>query len=366
MKLKISLIIFQFTLLICTKRLFSQNNYQNWTSFTYYYGFVIPHHPYLHRLVRHHAQTFEFQWGYHTSGKKYWHHRFRFPLYSFSILYTYLGPNQDLGNAITLSPNMYLPLQKNNRLNHYMRLSYGIGYISKRFDRIENFKNLAIGSHLNVFVQLSYLIQINVSKNQKLLTGIGFYHYSNGSFKTPNLGINLPNIKIEYQFHFKKRNDSYSSPLNLHEKDSTFHYEVYAGFFLKETYPLFGPKYGVITAGLHIIQPVSFKSSFGIGLDCMYDLSNIAFVEKKKGQKATFTDILRSGFAGDYILSAGPWQFFFSTGLYWHNQYFKNQFLYTRTGLGYKPSSCWILRFLVKSHFFVADYFELSLVKILK
>lgn len=334
-----------------------------WIGITGYYGFIIPHHSYLQKLITSHVMTGEIQWGKSVSGEKYWHRKYAYPQFSFSMVYSATGRNQAIGDAFAVCPNIYLPLHRSRQWTHHFRFSYGIGYLTKHFNRTENYKNLAIGSHWNVFVQLSWLMQWNISSSQKLLTGLGFYHYSNGSIRTPNLGINLPNIKLEYQFHYPVKYKTNASASLLPDSSRLLQYEFYVGGSVKETYPLFGPQYGVFTAGFHLLRRISYKSHIGGGVDLIEDYSLLPALKKKYQRSVSPPEALRAGIALDYEIKAGPWLGFFSTGTYWLDSYKKNGFLYTRTGIGYAGIPHFKIRFLVKTHFFVADYFELCIAR---
>lgn len=71
----------------------------------------------------------------------------------------------------------------------YFKLCCGAGYISKVFDRIENNKNTAIGSHINVFINFTYGFRWKLHRNFSIDGGLSFMHFSNASFMAPKFGI---------------------------------------------------------------------------------------------------------------------------------------------------------------------------------
>ncbi|NQV03738.1 MAG: hypothetical protein HQ542_13900, partial [Bacteroidia bacterium] len=120
-----------------------------------HYGFLYAHHLEL-ELFNAHFPAFEISVQQQTYGKREWERAFAYPLIGVTCWYSSLGNSPDLGHAIALMPFINFPLYRHNDFFIGFRFAIGAGYLTKRFDRIENYKNTAIGTHLNAAVNLMF------------------------------------------------------------------------------------------------------------------------------------------------------------------------------------------------------------------
>ncbi len=149
-------------------------------------GFIIPHHDDLYHLYQ---NTLSVQYQYLRnvleSNSKL----------GISAYAADLG-SATLGWGASLGLNLEQVLYKASKVHAYWGFIMGIGYISNPYDVVNNSRNRAIGTHGNAFGQL-YL-----GGSQKLYNGITldlnlrFSHFSNGAWKAPNLGINMPTVSL--------------------------------------------------------------------------------------------------------------------------------------------------------------------------
>ena len=111
------------------------------------------------------------------------------------------------------------------------RLGNGISYITKKYDPFENKKNIAIGSHINGFVnlQFSWIKQFN---RVYFGGGIDFSHISNAKLKTPNQGLNTLTGFLTAGFNMEPRK-VYDQPkfeadsIEVVRKFSKWHFHFY-------------------------------------------------------------------------------------------------------------------------------------------
>ncbi|NJO91703.1 MAG: hypothetical protein HC831_24115 [Chloroflexia bacterium] len=68
----------------------------------YHYGFLMPHSDYMSYFVQKHVQSFQFQLGLRTDGKKDWHYSYNFPILGLGYVYSGLGNNNVYGNMHAL------------------------------------------------------------------------------------------------------------------------------------------------------------------------------------------------------------------------------------------------------------------------
>ncbi len=151
-----------------------------------------------------HFPMFEISLQRATYGHNQWEAVYRYPLIGVSYLYTDLGNSSALGAAHAVFPFINFPLNSNldNSLN--LKLGLGLAYLTNKFDPTENFQNFAIGSHLNAAVSIYFDFRKKINRRSNLILSAGLTHFSNGSMKTPNFGLNILSLSAGYSFFLKK------------------------------------------------------------------------------------------------------------------------------------------------------------------
>ncbi|NOX45813.1 MAG: hypothetical protein GXO89_02420, partial [Chlorobi bacterium] len=101
--------------------------------------------------------------------------------------------NADVGypNALYFFLTIPIKFEENKKFTLSYSGAYGISYNFNAFDSINNPTNVFLGSERNIYVHLE--LDMNYKFNEKWAAygAVGFKHFSNGSFKQPNFGINL-------------------------------------------------------------------------------------------------------------------------------------------------------------------------------
>lgn len=77
----------------------------------------------------------------------------------------------------------------------------GLSYLTKRNEEF-NRKNNAIGSHWNSILALRFVLRYRTKNNLDINLGPQFFHYSNGSAKAPNAGINTASLLFGIKYLF--------------------------------------------------------------------------------------------------------------------------------------------------------------------
>ncbi len=105
-----------------------------------------------------------------------------------------LGNNEVYGHVHAAYFSMLFPLLT-NKYPVQLKLGMGPGYVTKKHDPENNHLNRAVGSHLNVYGQISLTGGIPIIEERLLLRiGMSFNHVSNGLVVAPNQGINTLTI----------------------------------------------------------------------------------------------------------------------------------------------------------------------------
>lgn len=129
------------------------------------------------------------------TGSHNWHQAFNYPEVIFSLLFADFG-NPYLGKSISALANIQMDAIKTEAYSVYLRMGAGAAFITERFDSITNPQNEIIGSHINDVNKIGLGINVNFLPNWRFNGGISLTHFSNGSVKKPNRGINLRNIEL--------------------------------------------------------------------------------------------------------------------------------------------------------------------------
>lgn len=184
----------------------------------YFYGNIIEHAPQLKPIIQSHPTGFIFSWSKQKVGDTQFNHAYNFPDIGFTASYQDFK-TEILGEVYSLYTHYNFYLTNRNAKNK-VKLTTGIGlaYSTSPFDKVTNSKNWALGSHINaaIMVKAAYARDYLLG-NLGLNAGIGLIHYSNGSFNTPNLGINTLNVHIGANYNL---DEELIAPEKVVEKDT--------------------------------------------------------------------------------------------------------------------------------------------------
>ncbi|MCX6282026.1 MAG: acyloxyacyl hydrolase [Bacteroidetes bacterium] len=326
-----------------------------------HYGFLYAQHLEL-ELFNSHFPAFEFSIEQLTYGRQRWERAYNYPILGMTFFYSPLGNNPILGSSFALMPFINFPLYKTKVFTFGFRFALGLGYLTKTFDRISNYKDIAIGSHLNAAINLMIEARYRLSEYFTLTAGLSLQHFSNGSLKTPNYGLNAPLVNIGLAFRPVRDNkdigDRYIAPTEPFSTivRNSIEFNIGAALGYKNMTSELGANYLVYHLFENTFVQVSRKSKFGMGLDLSYDASQKKILEMN-GQTATSTiDIMRPGVNAAYELILGKLGFIMNLGIYLSGKEKSNGPLYEKLCFQYDFSRNFFAHVLLKVHFGRADY----------
>ncbi len=335
------------------------------------YGFLWSHRYNMGHLVKQNLTTFEVDVWKTADGTRSWHRAFHFPGSGIALHYIPLGNPDQLGSAIGLYPYINFPLGKYKRnFKLHMRYGWGIGWLTKSFDPLENHKNIAIGSHLNTCFSLRLNGMWTTGNSSCLELGLGLTHFSNGAARLPNLGINLPMVNVGYHFVVHNKNSPFYPEYRPYQGAAIdtllaagkWHFSALAVFGANDIDPPGGSRFGVANVLTYFMRQTSRKHRFGGGVDVMYsqaihhkivydslDVDAGAFVALQPGVKFCYELVLgRVSLPGEF-------------GVYIYSKYTENGPIYNRFGIRYLAGEHVVLNFTLKTHFAKAEYWEAGL-----
>ncbi len=170
----------------------------------YFHGNLVKHNPDVAHLVKGHPSGIILSWNKETTGENEWEERLNYPDFGVSFIYQDFK-NDVLGEDYGLYGhyNFYFGDRTRDKNDFLLRLGVGLAYNTNPYDKVENSKNTAFGSHITASIYAMANYKRKITKNISAQTGLTFIHYSNGNTKAPNNGVNLLglNVGLNYELN---------------------------------------------------------------------------------------------------------------------------------------------------------------------
>lgn len=326
----------------------------------YHYGFIIPHHHKLIHLTDQHLSCFEISLIASATGRNNWDQLYHYPDKGLSILFSDLGGEASLGKMICVYPWLSYPMLHGRKLGFNFRFGLGLGYISRPFNRLENYKNIAIGSHLNAMAQVLFELKWRPVKRFSCAAGIGITHLSNGAFKTPNLGLNIPTVSAGITWKIDK-----TEPLIVKRElpgySRRWEVDMVVWGGVSELWGAGGDKYPAYGLMTTFNKPVSAKRKLSAGFDIYYD-NALREVLRRNGVTAKLPlESMRAGIHAGHVLTFSKLSFIIQLGAYVYQKEKSDGWIYDRMLLQYLVKDHLIVNVALKTHFAKADLIEWGL-----
>ncbi len=307
------------------------------------YGFMINHHLEM-KIFNAHFPAFELNLGKETYGRERWQSVYGYPFIGVSYWYSQLGNSDFVGSAHALFPYVNYPIVRSRKNELNFRVGLGLGYLTRRFDRLENYKYIAIGSHLNAAINLMAEYRWRFNPRMNAAIGVALMHFSNGSTKTPNYGINTPSLNIAFAYRLSKENPYLNKKivpsLYLFEFPGvkSIDFSIGATVAVKDMGSEYGRTFMIYNLNGNVMKQFTFKSSAGINMDLTINTSDPYFADLKEVKYENKSELLRFGIGPEYQLIMSKLSYNFGLGFYLHglmvpeNSYFKFgiQYLFTK------------------------------------
>ena len=167
--------------------------------FNGYAGSILRHNTDISHLIRNHPAGFALAVSKRTWGDEAWQQGYNYPDTGISFVYQDMN-NETLGRHFGLYAhfNFYF-LNRNLQL----RIGQGIAYNTNPYDKVNNFRGNAYGSHVlsSTHLMLNYQKE-HIVDHWGIKGGIALVHYSNANVKAPNTSTNTfaLNLGVIYSF----------------------------------------------------------------------------------------------------------------------------------------------------------------------
>lgn len=291
--------------------------------------------------------------GYSDIGLLFLYHDFR---------YDELGKNYGLYAFME-----YYLLKPIHRLQLSFRLSHGISYNTKPYDRYDNSKNKLFGS--NWLFPFSFGLNLkypNIYERWGAQLGISVFHYSNGNLYSPNRGANIPSIVMGINYDL--RSESVLLEKNNPSYDNSWQYLLFLRFGLNESDYYDSGLFPFFTPGFQLEKHLSFrhKVNFGTELFLSYFLREIIKYEYyvyPEFQLEKIVDFKRLGIFVGHEFFYQKFGIITDIGYYLYYPYQFESRYYSRVGLRYYISKNWLFSYNIKAHRFSrAEAIELGIM----
>lgn len=175
-------------------------------------------------------QAFSAEALWQTNGYNLWEHNYNFPSYGIGIWTANFYESPILGNPIAIYGVFNAPYIRGKKWKWNYEVQLGLAFNWDEFHPYLNKDNIAIGHDMSGYVEIGSGMEYSISNHLSLELGVYINHFSNGSLKLPNLGINSfsPKFSIRYEpGESKFLEKSYSKEI----KDSKYEiqFQAYGG-----------------------------------------------------------------------------------------------------------------------------------------
>ena len=321
-------------------------------------GFLAAHRGTMGHLPKDRIFCGEISLSTRLYGADFWHDNYRNPLVGVTLYGSNLGNKEYLGYGFGAYAFIEFPMAENT--NNYLswKMGCGLGYVSKVFDQELNPKNNATSTHVNALLCLGVTGKWRFAKEYSLLYGFDLTHFSNGSTRMPNLGLNIPTISLGVAYHWKGKNEVKVSQVNELPKTpffSNWKWTTVAIVSTKQAFPTGGKNYPVFALNSFVWKQFKPKVGMEVGLDF---ISKQSLLNYRDYIPKTQLSIFQIGAYSTYILPLNRLKFVLGMGVYLKDRYDMDNELYHRVGMRYQFDNGLLLNLVLKTHWAKADYVE--------
>jgi hypothetical protein len=262
--------------------------------------------------------------------------------------------NEAIGrpNALFFFLTMPFTFEGNKKLSFSYSGAFGLAYNFNAYDSVNNPLNIFLGSQNNCYVDLSFLMNYRFNDNIAMTGSLGFKHFSNGSFRQPNFGINMIPVTLGVSYRL---NDQKVLLEKTHIPDYKPHglWNITLSAGSKHYSPQEERNYLKMGLNVNYLRQINYKYRLGLGMDFFY----AAEAEKRN------TDSFSTAVVGtwEWVITK---KIYIPIGLaFYLNRNPANDEVekyYERVGIRYRFNNYMHTGLTIKAHGGRADYFEWS------
>ena len=343
---------------------FSQEKKPTASSFdvNYFTGTIALHNNDILHLIKGHPEGFILSWNKKTFGEEAWQQHYNYPDYGFSLAYQDLK-NDVLGNNVSVYAHYNFYFLKRNLM---FRIGQGLGYTTNPYDKVENHKNIAFGSHLlsSTYVMLNYKKDRIINKFG-LQAGLALIHYSNANVKAPNTSVNSITFNLGVTYNLDEETPEYIKTTTKEKFTQPIKYNLIFRGGINESDVIDSGQFPFYIISAYADKRWTQKSAFQLGADVFFSeflkeyiaYRHAAFPEE--GEDGT-ADYKRVGVFAGHELFINKMSLVTQFGYYVYYPYDFEGRTYIRVGLKRYFGEKWFAALTLKSHGAKAEAVELG------
>lgn len=356
-------VVFLFSLLSYFSVL-SQNESTRYSNFQsdFFYGYIIEHDKSLDEAIQGNGYGFLLSYNKVSTKNTKFNILYNHPESGYSFIYENFN-STILGEAFGAYRHYTYNLNpsKKNRLK--LTTGFGLGYATKPYDEIDNNQNFAIGSHLlaSAYFKFQY-VQFFKDQNLSLNSSLNVIHFSNMSFKNPNLGINTLAFNIGVNYKLK--------PVEISKKDSIFsldtalkyHFILRGGY--NQSKVIGSDLYPFFTATFQLGKSINHFSTLTSGVEyfnSQFLKAYSEYINNEEGQDYPENNASRVGIFAGHELTQNNFSFITQIGFYMYQPVPYESKVYERFGFHYKLNKHLFAEISMKVNLFRAEALEFGL-----
>jgi hypothetical protein len=271
----------------------------------YHHGRFLKNTGTLDDIMDNPYSALNFRVGFQSDGmKQKWDQLYGFPVYGLGF-YSAFFDGGELGTPQALYIFMRSPVIRGKKLTWNWELSAGVSYGFDKYDPTVNPDQQIIGSSVNVYFNVGTGLSYLIGKRWDITLDMDMTHFSNGSTRTPNIGVNLMGLAIGGRYNFnpvrnytKKVADGYRPQTRaIFERREMPKYPRHLELILfgsiggktTTTQIYDGPTYFISSVSVDLAWAYHHVGKVGIGFDGFYESALRDYPEKI--EDATFADL---------------------------------------------------------------------------
>ncbi|UII32639.1 acyloxyacyl hydrolase [Fulvivirga ulvae] len=340
-----------------------RNDVNKVISVDYFNGFIFKHKRQIGHLITDHPVGFRVTFDQKSYGAEAWQQRYNFPDAGLTFIYLDYN-NERLGKSFGLIPHFsfYFKNNKQARSQFKYKIGLGLGYNTNKYDKESNNKNNVLSTDLNFGILFQAEYQRELNERLFMNTYLAFTHFSNGSIKKPNSGINVisANLGLSYLINYEPTEYIYQEEEPVSK--SGFGYTLTLSGGMHEYSKIgTGARPFWVVSGL-VDKRLNHKSALGVALEWFASLSmknDIKYDYRLEGKE--LPDWNRIGVALSHELFVSDVSLISQAGYYIHDEYDYYGKVYLRLGVRKYFNDKIYSSLVVKSHGAKAEAAEFAI-----
>ncbi|KQC29872.1 acyloxyacyl hydrolase [Flagellimonas eckloniae] len=233
-----------------------------------FYGSILLHNPAISHLITDHPGGFILGLSRKRFGHEEWESLYGYP--DTGISFVYQNTNSSiLGDHYGLYAHYNFYFLKRNL---QLRVGQGVSYNTNPYDKNENFRNNAYGTHIlsSTMLMFNYHKE-NLVAGLGVKAGISLLHYSNANFKAPNTSTNTMafNIGVTYDLNAEKSFE-FIQPETTEKVTEPIRYNFALRSGANESDIINSGRYGFLIFSAYADKRLGRKSAIQFGTDVFF------------------------------------------------------------------------------------------------